>query len=317
MAEKVALHGRRRRARPLALAAAVLLTATVPTAASARTAVGRPAGAPDLSQMAVQPADLPPGTVVEHQGYVHETGYVAAYKREYGRTRVGHARLIGLQSEIALDKTADDATLTFLGLSVALTDKRARSTLARVALQAVTGPSSSPRVRKVVVGRPRSLDIGDGALVLPFTFHTALGRIRADLAFGVLDRVETTLVTVAAPGSPLTVTDLKPLVTATANHVRAGLSPINTAAPAITGTTQLGHPLAAAPGAWSNSPQTFAYQWQHCDANGAACVDIPGATGQSYNAGLADVGSTVRVAVTATNKVGHATVISPPTPVVT
>jgi hypothetical protein len=316
MATKNASYGRRRRVAQLALVAAAVLAVAAPTAAGARTAVGRPAGAPDLSRMALQPADLPPGTTVEHEGYVHEDGYVAAYKREFGRTRVGHARVIGLQSEVALDKTADDALLTFVGLELVLRDKSARNELAHATLQGFTDPSSPP-VRKVVVGKPRSLDIGDGALVLPLTLHTALGRFRADVAFGIVDRVETILVGVAAPGSALTATDLVPLIKTTADHVRAGLSPISTAAPTISGIAQLGQPLAAAPGAWSNAPKTFAYQWQHCDANGTACINIPGATGQSYNAGLADVGGTVRVTVTATNKVGQATVASQPTPVVT
>jgi hypothetical protein len=75
--------------------------------------------------------------------------------------------------------------------------------------------------------------------------------------------------------------------------------------------------LTAAPAAWSNPPVSFAYQWQRCDASGAACTAIPGPTGQSYNIAAADAGATLRVAVTATNKVGHAIAASPQTPLVT
>jgi hypothetical protein len=281
----------------------------------ARAAVQPSAGSPDLSQMALRVTDLPPGTTVRHEGYLHEKGYVAAYDREFGRTRVGAARLVSLESEVVLDKTADEASLTFFELQVAVAQKSVRAQLGRDTLTAIRG-QPSVRVRRVTVGKPRTLHIGDGAVVLPATLRTSLGRIHAAFVFGVLDRVETAMVAVAAPGSRLTATDLAPLIAATADHVRAGLSPINSAPPTVSGTAQQGQTLTAAPGAWSNAPVSFAYQWQRCDANGAACTAIVGATGQSYNIGAADAGATLRVAVTASNKVGHAVAASPQTPVV-
>jgi hypothetical protein len=284
--------------------------------AVARSGVRPPVGTPDLSQMALRATDLPPGTNVKHQGYVHETGYVAAYKREFGATRLGHARLISLESEIELDKTADDASLTFFALQLVIAQKSARAQLEREMLKDARGQFSL-RVRKVTVEKPRTLRIGDGALVIPMTLSTSLGRIRAAIAFGVRDRVETVMVAAAAPGSRLTATDLAPLIAATADHVRAGLSPINSTAPTVSGTAQLGQTLTAAPGAWSNRPVSFAYQWQRCDASGAACIAIPGATGQTYNVGAADPGATLRVAVTASNKVGQTVAVSPQTPVAT
>jgi hypothetical protein len=54
-----------------------------------------------------------------------------------------------------------------------------------------------------------------------------------------------------------------------------------------------------------------------CDAAGGACADVPGATGGTYVLGAADVGSTMRVAVTARNAAGEATAVSAPTAVVT
>jgi hypothetical protein len=283
---------------------------------NARSAVQPPVGTPDLSQMALRATDLAPGTIVKHQGYIHERGYIAAYKREFGPTRVGHARLISLDSEIALDKTADDASLTFFTLQLVMAQKSVRAHLARETLKAAR-EYASLRVRKVTVEKPRTLHIGDGALVLPMTLYTSFGRIKAAIAVGVRDRVETAMVAVAAPGYRLIATDVAPLIAATAEHVGAGLSPINIAPPTVSGTAQQGQPLTAAPGAWSNPPVSFAYQWQRCDAGGAACTLIPGATGQSYNVGAADAGATLRVAVTATNKVGHAVIASTQTQVVT
>jgi len=265
--------------------------------------------------MAVRAADLPSGTRVEHQGYVDEEGYVAAYKRVFGPARVGHARLVSLYSEIALDKTADDASVTFFTLQLVLGQKSARQQLAQNTLKAFRGQRLFS-ARKVTVDKPRSLPIGDGALLLPMTLYTSVGRIHAAIAFGVRHRADTIMVAAAAPGSRLTASDLAPLIAATSDHVHAGLLPINTAPPSVSGAAQLGQTLSAAPGAWSNRPASFDYQWQRCDANGAACVAIPGATGPTYNVDAADPGATLRVSVTAGNSVGQAVAITPQTPVV-
>ncbi len=56
---------------------------------------------------------------------------------------------------------------------------------------------------------------------------------------------------------------------------------------------------------WSGTePIAYAYQWRRCDAVGDDCADIASATGQSYTLAPADVGSSVRVAVTAANAGG-------------
>ena len=82
-------------------------------------------------------------------------------------------------------------------------------------------------------------------------------------------------------------------------------SPANTALPTTSGTTESGKTLSAANGSWSGStPMSYAYQWRRCDAAGANCVDIAGATGSTYDLTAADVGSTIRVVVTATNAGG-------------
>lgn len=80
--------------------------------------------------------------------------------------------------------------------------------------------------------------------------------------------------------------------------------PANTSPPTIVGTAQQGSGLAASTGAWSNSPTSFAYQWQRCDNTGANCGDIASATGSTYALTATDAGSTVRVLVTATNGSG-------------
>jgi Fibronectin type III domain/Calcineurin-like phosphoesterase len=95
------------------------------------------------------------------------------------------------------------------------------------------------------------------------------------------------------------------------------ISPSNTSPPTIFGTTQVGQTLAADPGQWSGSqPISFAYQWRSCDQTGANCTDILGATSQTYTLTLLDVGTTVRVAVTASNSAGSSTATSAQTAIV-
>jgi hypothetical protein len=93
-------------------------------------------------------------------------------------------------------------------------------------------------------------------------------------------------------------------------------APSNTAAPTISGTAHAGQTLTASDGTWSNSPTSFSDQWQRCNIDGTGCVDISGATKQTYTLATADVDHRVRVQVTATNADGHATASSEPTEVV-
>jgi subtilisin family serine protease len=94
-------------------------------------------------------------------------------------------------------------------------------------------------------------------------------------------------------------------------------APVNTAPPVVSGTAQAGQTLVASIGSWSGSPTSFAYQWQRCDTAGGSCTAIAGAMSSSYAAGSADVGYTIRVAVTAANAGGSATAVSSATEVIT
>jgi hypothetical protein len=76
---------------------------------------------------------------------------------------------------------------------------------------------------------------------------------------------------------------------------------VNISPPAISGTAMEGQQLEASSGVWSGTePITYAYQWRRCDAGGGSCVDIAGATTATYIVQAADIGSTLRIRVTAT-----------------
>jgi hypothetical protein len=94
----------------------------------------------------------------------------------------------------------------------------------------------------------------------------------------------------------------------------AGNPPVNTAQPTIAGTAQQGQLLTAGPGAWSGTtPITYAYQWQRCDATGANCASIAGATAATYTVVATDVSSTLVVTLTASNSDGSSSASSAPT----
>jgi hypothetical protein len=61
---------------------------------------------------------------------------------------------------------------------------------------------------------------------------------------------------------------------------------------------------------------TYTYQWQRCNSVGSICSAISGATSSSYVPATADVGSTLRASVTASNSAGTASASSNPTAVV-
>jgi hypothetical protein len=86
--------------------------------------------------------------------------------------------------------------------------------------------------------------------------------------------------------------------------VSAANAPANTAAPTVSGTTQVGQTLTAGEGGWANAPTSYAYQWLRCDSTGDNCGAIGGATARTYVATSADRGSALRVRITAHNPRG-------------
>ena len=91
-------------------------------------------------------------------------------------------------------------------------------------------------------------------------------------------------------------------------------TPSATGLPSITGNERAGQILTATTGTFAGTaPITYSRAWQRCDAAGGDCVPIAGASGATYLLAPADVGRTIRVAVTATNLEGSANATSPAT----
>jgi hypothetical protein len=97
----------------------------------------------------------------------------------------------------------------------------------------------------------------------------------------------------------------------------AEFPPVVSKLPVVLGAPQVGLGLALTGGAFNVNPTTASYQWLRCDATGASCLTIAGATTSTYTPVTADATKTLRVDLTPVNgSTAGATVRSEPTGVV-
>ena len=82
-------------------------------------------------------------------------------------------------------------------------------------------------------------------------------------------------------------------------------SPSAKTPPSISGLAEQEQTLTAVHGEWSFEPTSIADLWEDCNAAGAECAAIAGATGTTYKLTASDVGHTIRVLESATNSSGH------------
>ena len=100
--------------------------------------------------------------------------------------------------------------------------------------------------------------------------------------------------------------------TSTATAVSAAVgpvapaAPVAIAAPVISGDAVVGSTLTASSGTWSDPAAALSYSWRRCDDAGN-CTPIDGATATTYTLTSGDVGSSIRIRVTATNAGGSTT----------
>jgi serine protease AprX len=129
--------------------------------------------------------------------------------------------------------------------------------------------------------------------------------VPAGSAGSTVRAVET--VTDATGGSASAASEPVPISAAVAPPVAdpPATLPLSAAPPTIAGAPISGSTLTVSDGGWSGTgPITLAYRWQRCGTDGAGCAVVPGADTESYVLSWADVSSTLRVTVTATNSLG-------------
>ena len=86
--------------------------------------------------------------------------------------------------------------------------------------------------------------------------------------------------------------------------------PVVTSAPKLSGGGTVGTSLRSSKGTWLHAPSSYAFAWQSCDASGANCSTVAGATTNTLQIGSALVGRTLRAVVTAANGTGSASALS-------
>jgi hypothetical protein len=125
---------------------------------------------------------------------------------------------------------------------------------------------------------------------------------QADVGFRIRSRVTAT----NADGSASAASNPTAVVTTA--------RPTNTEPPTVSGTAVVGNRLTASRGAWvGNQPITYAFQWLRCTARGDDCVEISGASDNTYVLEENDVGRSLRIRVTARNDAGVRSAVSAPT----
>jgi hypothetical protein len=134
---------------------------------------------------------------------------------------------------------------------------------------------------------------------------------------GSADVSNVIVATVAAKDTVTMDADTAPSAATGTVTAAPNLAPVNTASATIAGTPASGQTLTAGNGTWTGAtPLTYGYAWLLCDATGAACQPIGGATASTYGLTTASVGKTLRVQVTATNTSGTASNTSVPSAVI-
>jgi hypothetical protein len=156
------------------------------------------------------------------------------------------------------------------------------------------------RVHKWNTNRAAELNAIAAALATDTTTHdttmkTAPAGLRPGLSTNTRHTNDILLIVNAGRGGNLT-----PL--AMGNAITAGLAneipPVNTTAPALSGTGVVGNTLTVTNGNWTYTPTSYAYSWHR------GGVTIPGAAASTYVLVAADSGNNIVCIVTATNPAG-------------
>jgi hypothetical protein len=264
---------------------------------------------PNASALGLQAADLP-GAKLTTQGSVKETGFVSGYARSFVyKVPYGRSGIVYVRSEALVATGAAPATAYVGQISRSL---RAAATLKALAAGIARG--AGVKVSAVSIGRVRRPEAGDAAVEIPVTVVIKGIRTYESILYMRFDRVVELIV--SAGVHPIAAAESAAFAVAASSHVGAALTPSSNAPATVTGTALQGQTLTAGAGSWSGADATLAFQWQRCDATGANCADVAGATTSTYLVQPADAASTLKVNVTATNRFGSAVATSAVTAVV-
>lgn len=269
---------------------------------------------PPSTAFALAPGDFSSGGGIASQS-THTVGGVPFFTRLLKPGRLGSTTFLAAASVSLIEPDEGSATLGYTELKAATQTKAGRQAFAsEFAIGFVRGiklgskGKLSVKVKSSTVGAPVVIDAN--ALRLPVTITTNLGTLRLSVGVAQLERVVDILALIPDFGRSIRAADATTVVTDVEQHLHDAFTVANATPPAISGTATQGQVLTLDEGSWTGAPSGFTYAWSHCDANGANCVPIAGATGKAYTVGASDVGFTLQVAVTGTNSVGSAQGVS-------
>jgi hypothetical protein len=282
---------------------ALLLAGVSAAAIILETAYGASApGIPAAAAMTLTAADLPNATVAKQGVFTTKDPDVAnAYQREFEfKTPYGTSKYIQVVSEVLVTTSVDNAASEYRIAGHSFSTQAYQRAIAK---EVVSGAAAKDVVSVSKI-TPRALGFGDSALEIGLIVHLKQ-KLTMDVSLSLYRVGKVVVLNVAiGRGSRINAADARKLGELGLAHIDAALVPLVIAAPTVTGTAQQGQTLTASTGNWGDEPDSYAYQWQHCDANGANCIDVAGATAATYAVTAADVGFTLRVDVTATNRYG-------------
>jgi len=283
--------------------------------ASAGAQAAGPPDEPDLQAMALAVGDFDGGAVVYSQRFVTAPPPVVG---EYERFFRPGARLSGRRLLYAanIDISVDDAATTQLAFSSLLQQLNTPAGRQEISSGLIGNLSKNTggrvKVKSISIGRPVSVQLGQGAFRMAIVLKTNVGRVELALAGERVDRAIGLIALAAYPRARLTTGPALLATARLAKRFTAGFVLHNTVAPTVVGTPQQGQGLTADPGHWAGGPDAFAYQWNRCAAAGTPCAPIPGATAQTYVPTTADSTSRLSVTVTASNSISQSAATSVP-----
>jgi hypothetical protein len=266
-------------------------------------------GMPASSTMALTAADVPSAKVAE-QGALStgDLDVANAYTRDFLFTSpYGASKYVALREEVLVTTSEDNAATEYRLAGHLFSSSAFQRSIANAFIASMKLTKGVARVTTI---KARALGFGDSALEAGSIVHGKNGAsINISLSIYRVGKV-VVLNIAEGDGSKIVAADARTFGTLGTAHITAELVPIVILPATVAGTAQQGQTLTTNPGNWGDEPASYAYQWQHCDAAGANCTDIVGATASTYAVTVADVGFTLHVAVTATNRFGAASSVS-------
>jgi hypothetical protein len=289
-----------------ALICLVIAATAVASSASARG--GSSAPPPPLPSVALASSDFRSGGAILSQTKSSQ-GVMTLFLRVFkpGAKLTGPP-LLSAVSLVMLEPDAETATTDYKELNGEAQSIRGRNALAKVftssfvrGFKTAAHGKAKLTVRRTVVGEPSM--ISATSLHLPVTLTTNLGTYRLALELSQIDRVIAVVYLAGQPNTSVTSADAELARSLSEKHVTAAFTVGSAGPPTIAGSASVGQTVAVDEGAWTGGPSRFDYVWTRCDASGASCVPIYGATARTYVPTSADVGYTLRAAVTGANSV--------------